>query len=186
MIKRLENINNFILSEILLKIIAFCLTCFIIFNCVFSSISANIDSNDLSKFSSVQRDVFSAVFFVSNAIEKINFSLTSEIITDTAAKQTGSANEQDKNVPNKNNDVIITCLQIQSEFLKLQNVQTPYLLEYNILPYDYGTLFKIHNDFYKNIVCVFIVFLFFSSIKKLYDSYLKFNINIENPAFMYI
>ena len=186
MIKQLENINNFILSEILLKIIAVGVAFFIIFNCVFSSVSANIDSNDLSKFSSVQRDVFSAVFFVSNAIEKINFSLTSEIVTDTDTKQTGTANEEDKNIPNKNNDFIITCLQTQGEILKLQNVQTQSFFVCNAVLHNYGCLFNEFYNLFKNVVCIFIIFLFFASIKKLYDSILNLNINRKNPAFIHI
>jgi len=187
MIKQLENINTFILSKMLLKIIAFCLSCFIIFNCIFSSISANIDSDDLSKFSSIQRDVFSAVFFVSNSIGKINFSLTSEIITNkTNTRHTYPTKEQNKNVPNKNNDFIITCLQAQGEFLKLQSVQTSSLFNHSTLSYDYGCLFNEFYNLFKNIVCVFIIFLFFASIKKLYDSILKLNINRKNPAFMHV
>ncbi len=185
MIKALENINIFVLSKMLLKVIAFSLSCFIIFNCVFSSVSVNIDSNDLSKFSSIQKDVFSAVFFVSNTIEKINFSLTSKIVTDNTAKQSKSNNEESKTIPCKSNDFIITSLQIQSEFSKVQNIQNSVLFVYNILLYDYGCLLNSFYNFYKDIVCVFMIFLFFASIRKLYDVILNFNIN-RNPAFMHI
>ena len=186
MIGKIENIKIFVLYKMLLKIIAFCLSCFIIFNCVFSSISVNIDSNDLSKFSSIQKDIFSAVFFVSNAIEKINFSLTSKIVTDNTTKQSKSSKEENKTIPCKSNDFIITCIQIQSEFSKVQNIQNSVLFGYNILLYDYGCLFNSFYNFYKDIVCVFMIFLFFASIKKLYDVILNFNINRTNPAFMHI
>ena len=187
MIKILENINTFILYKILLKIIALALTAFIVFNCIFSSsLYIKLDSNDLLKFSSVQKDIFSAVFFVSNTIEKINFSLTSKIVSDTATKQTDSNNKKDKSIPYKSNDFIITGVQIQNELSKIQNMQNFVLLGYNILRYDYGCLFNAFYNLYKSVVCVFIIFLFFSSIKKLYDSCLNFNINRGNPAFIQI
>ncbi|MCR4662815.1 MAG: hypothetical protein K5622_02865 [Endomicrobiaceae bacterium] len=186
MITKLENINTFILSKILLKIIALSLSCFIIFNCVFSSLSANIDSEELSKFSTVQRDVFSAVFFISNTIEKINFAIVSKTITDTNSKQTGSENENNKTLPCTSNDFIVTCLQIQSDLSKTQNTQLSSLIGHNVLIYTYECLFNSFYNLYKNIVSIFIILLFFSSIKKLYDSYLNFNINRENPAFMHI
>ncbi len=186
MIKILENINTFILSKMLLKIIALFVSCFIIFNCVFSSISVNIDSNDLSKFSSIQKDVFSAVFFVSNTIEKINFSLTSKIVSSNTAKQSKSNNEGNKALPCKSNDFIITSVQIQSEFSKVQNIQNSVLIGQNILLYNYSCLFTEFYNLFRNIVAIFIFFLFFASIKKLYDNILNFNINRKNPAFMHI
>ena len=186
MIGKIENINTFVLSKMLLKIIAFCLSCFIIFNCVFSSISTNVSSDDLSKFSSIQKDVFSAVFFVSNTIEKINFSLTSKIVSNDAAKQSKSNNEESKTLPCKSNDFIITSVQLQNEFSKLQNIQNSVLVGQNILLYDYGCLFNEFYNLFRNIVAIFVFFLFFASIKKLYDNILNFNINRINPAFMRI
>ena len=187
MIGKIENINTFILSKMLLKIIAFSLSCFIIFNCVFSSISTNVSSDDLSKFSSIQKDVFSAVFFVSNTIEKINFSLTSKIVSSSdTAKQSKSNNEGNKALPCKSNDFIITSVQIQSEFSKVQNIQSSVLIGQNILLYNYSCLFTEFYNLFRNIVAIFIFFLFFASIKKLYDNILNFNINRKNPAFMHI
>ena len=186
MIGKIENISTFVLSKMLLKIIAFVLSCFIVFNCVFVSISTNVSSDDLSKFSSIQKDVFSAVFFVSNTIEKINFSLTSKIVSSDTAKESKSNNEENKALPCKSNDFIITSVQIQSEFSKVQNIQNSVLVEQNILLYDYGCLFNGFYNLFRNIVAVFIFFLFFASIKKLYDNILNFNINRENPAFMHI
>ena len=186
MIEKIENINTFILSKMLLKIIAMFISCFIIFNCIFSPILANVTSTEISAFSDIQKDVFSAVFFVSNAIEKINFSLTSKLVTNNAQKS-DSRNEDNKNVPCTNNDFIITGSQIQSEILKLQYNQSNGVVSYNILLYDYG---RLSNCFYEifNKIFVFycVMFLFFASIKKLYDNILKLNINRVNPAFMYI
>ena len=135
MIGKLENISTFVLSKMLLKIIALFVSCFIIFNCVFSSISVNIDSNNLSKFSNIQKDVFSAVFFVSNTIEKINFSLTSKIVSNDTAKQSKSNNEENKALPCKSNDFIITSVQIQNEFSKAQNIQKSVLAKRLCNPY---------------------------------------------------
>ena len=186
MIGQIENINTCILSKMLLKIIAFSLSCFIIFNCVFSSISINVSSDDLSKFSSIQKDVFSAVFFVSNVIEKINFSLTSKIVANNTEKS-GTQNEEKKSVPFTSNDFIIIASQIQSEMLKLQYNQSNGLVSYNTLLYDYGNLsICFYEVFNKIFVFCCIIFLFFASIKKLYDNILKLNINRVNPAFMYV
>ncbi len=187
MMTKLENINTFILSKMLLKIIAFSLSCFIIFNCVFSSISINIDSNDLSKFSSIQKDVFSAVFFVSNTIEKINFSLTSKIVANNT-ENTSSQKDENKALPNKSNDIIIIVSQIQNEILKLQYNQNNKVVFYNNLLYDFKTeLSYCFNDFYDTVFCfIGMIFLFFASIRKLYDVILNFNINRKSPAFMYI
>ena len=187
MIKILENINAFALSGILLKIIALSIAFFIIFNCVFSSVCINLNSNDLSKFSSIQKDIFSAVFFVSNAIEKINFSLTSKIVANNPEKSS-SSKDGNKTLPYNNSDFIITVSQIQNESLKLQYNQNENFVAYNNLLYDFKTvlLYSFYN-FYDKIFCfIGMIFLFFASIKKLYDSILNSNINRKNPAFRYI
>ena len=186
MIGKIENINTFILSKILLKIIALSLTAFIIFNCVFSPILTNVTSTEISAFSDIQKDIFSAVFFVSNAIEKINFSLTSKIVANNTEKS-GTQNEENKSVPCTNNDFIITGSQIQSETLKLQYNQSNGVVSYNTLLYDYGRLLNCFYEVFNKIFVFYcIIFLFFASIKKLYDNILKLNINRVNPAFMYL
>lgn len=186
MIKALENINTFILSKILLKMFAVLLAAFVIFNCAFSYISVNIDSNDLSKFSNIQKDVFSAVFFVSNVIEKINFSLTSKIVVNNTEK-TNSQKEENKSLPYTSNDIIITVSQTQNVRFQYNN-QNNNVVPYNNLLYDFGLIFLFFfYNFYDITFCfACMIFLFFSSIKKLYDSFLNFNINRENPAFMHI
>ena len=187
MIKFLENINAFVLSKILLKIIALSLTFFIIFNCVFSSVCINFDSNDFSQFSIIQKDVFSAVFFVSNAIEKINFSLTSKIVANNTEKSCPQKNEN-KTLPYSNSDFIITVSQIQNEFLKMQYNQNENVVAYNNLLYDFKTaLYYSFYNFYDKTFCfIVMILLFFASIKKLYDSILNLNINRKNPAFICI
>ena len=186
MIKNLENINAFALSKILLKIVALSLAFFIIFNCVFSSVYINLNSSDLSKFSNIQKDIFSAVFFVSGTIEKINFSLTSKIVANGTEK-TNSQKSENKTLPYNNNDIIITVSQIQNEFLKMQYNQNESLVAYNNLLYDFEAVlsYSFYN-FYDKIFCfIVMIFLFFASIKKLYDSIFNLNINRKNPAFVY-
>lgn len=186
MIKKIENIHTFILSEIAIKIIGLVVAFLIIFNCVFSPVMTNIDTTDLSTFSDIQKDVFSAVFFVSNKIEKINFSLTSKIVADTT-KKSDSQKEENKSLPNKSNDFIITSSQIQNETLKLQYGQNGSLITYNDLLYDYRLLSTYFYAFCNKIFCLSsIIFLFYASIKKLYDNILNLNINRINPAFMHI
>ena len=92
MIGKLENISVFILSEIAIKVIGLVVSFLIIFNCVFSPVLTNITANDISTFSDIQKDVFSAVFFVANKIEKINFSLTSKIVADKTKKSINNKN----------------------------------------------------------------------------------------------
>ena len=187
MIKKAENINTFILPKIISKTVTVLLTFFMVFNCIFLPISVNIDSNDLSKISSIQRDVFSAVFFVSNVIEKINFSLTYKIIANNSEKK-DSQKEENKTLPYNSNDIITTVSQIQNESLKLQHNQNNSIIAYNKLLYDYGIVVAYcFYSFYDTIVSLsFRIFLFFASIKKLYDIILNLNINRENPAFMYV
>ncbi len=187
MIRNMENIYRFILSEIATKVIGLLLAFLIIFNCVFSPVLTNITTSDLSAFSDIQKDVFSAVFFVANKIEKINFSLTSKIVSDNTAKQSSSNNEENKALPCKSNDFIITGSQIQNESMKLQYSQNGSVVAYNVLLYDYGSLSTDFYVFCNKIFCFSsIIFLFYASIKKLYDNIVNSNINRINPAFMHI
>lgn len=186
MISKIENIHTFILSEIAIKIIGLSLAFLIIFNCVFSPVLTNVDTADLATFSDIQKDVFSAVFFVASKIEKINFSLTSKIVADTT-KKSDSQKEGNKSLPCKTNDFIITSLQIQNETMKLQYGQKGNLIAYNDLLCDYSPLSTYFYVFCNKIFCLSnIIFLFYASIKKLYDNILNLNINRINPAFMYV
>ena len=186
MIRNMENIYRFILSEIATKVIGLLLAFLIIFNCVFSPVLTNITTSDLSTFSDIQKDVFSAVFFVANKIEKINFSLTSKIVADKT-KTSEPQKEENKNLPCKTNDFIITGSQIQNESMKLQYSQNGSVVAYNVLLYDYGSLSTDFYVFCNKIFCFSgIIFLFYASIKKLYDNIVNSNINRINPAFMHI
>ncbi|MBR3654108.1 MAG: hypothetical protein IKN62_01580 [Elusimicrobia bacterium] len=186
MIRNMENIYCFVLSEITIKVIGLLLAFLIIFNCVFSPVLTNITTSDLSTFSDIQKDVFSAVFFVANKIEKINFSLTSKIVADKT-KTSDSQKEENKSLPCKTNDFIITGSQIQNESMKLQYGQNGSVVVYDVLLYDYGSLSTEFYAFCDKIFCFSsMIFLFYASIKKLYDNILNFNINRINPAFMYI
>ena len=186
MIKRIENIFDFILYKTLFKFITFVLAFVIILNCVFSPLLMNINSNDLSTISDIQKDIFSAVFFVSNTIEKINFSLTSKIVADKT-KTSDSKKEENKSLPCKSNDFIIITSQIQNETMKFQYGYDGNVVSYNDLLYDYGKLSTGFCIFYDKIFYVSnIILLFYASIKKLYDNILNLNINRINPAFMHI
>lgn len=186
MMKKLENISAFILSETAIKIIGLVLAFLIILNCAFLPLLTNITSNDLSTFSNVQKDIFSTVFFVSNTIEQINFSLTSNIFENNT-KSSDTQNKENQNIPCTDNDFIITGLQIQNEMLKLQYNQSNNLISYNSLIYDYNYLSTNFYVLYNKILLILAcIFLFFASIKKLYDNIFKSNINRKNPAFMHI
>ena len=186
MIKGIENIFDFILYKTLFKFITFVLAFVIILNCVFSPLLMNINSNDLSTISDIQKDIFSAVFFVSNTIEKINFSLTSKIVVSNT-QNSDSQSKENKNIPCKYNDFIITSSQTQNEFLKLQLNQPYNAVSYNNLLYDYRFIINYFYVFYNEIFCLLsIILLFYASIKKLYDNISKLNINTINSAFMYI
>lgn len=170
MMKKLENIYSFVLSKILLKIVSITLMFFIIFNCVFSSLLVNVSSEDLSKMSSIQKDVFSAIFFVSNTIEKINFSVTSKIIG-TTTNNNSSKNNENKTVPCQYNDFIITNLQLNKELSKIQSFNDNSIMV--ILCVDKTKYFfntNINKLFCCNICALFLLLalMFFSSIKKIY------------------
>lgn len=171
MINKLENIYHFILPKMLLKIISFVLVSFIIFNCVFSSLLINVSSEDLSKMSSIQKDVFSAIFFVSTTIEKINFSVTSKIVG-TTTTQNSSKDTENKALPCQSNDFIITNLQLSKELSKLQSVTdnsvVPILcVDRTKYCYDFGTNTLFGNSVYA--LFLLLVLMFFSSIKKVYN-----------------
>lgn len=186
MIKKIENICGFILYKTLFKFVTFVLAFVIILNCVFSPLLMNINNNVLSTISDIQKDVFSAVFFVSNTIEKINFTLSSKIVS-TDTTKTDSQKEKNKSLPCGKNDFIITGMQIQNEFLKLQLNQSYNIVSYNNLLYEHKRPFNYFYIFYNEIFCLLsVIFLFFASIKKLYDSILNTNINRISPAFMYV
>ena len=186
MIGKLENISVFILSEIAIKVIGLVVSFLIIFNCVFSPVLTNITANDISTFSDIQKDVFSAVFFVANKIEKINFSLTSKIVADKT-KTSDSKKEENKSLPCKVNDFIIISSQIQNETIKMQYGSNGSVVTCNDLLYDYGKLSTGFYIFYDKIFYISnIILLFYASIKKLYDNILNLSINRINPAFMHI
>ena len=186
MIGKIKNISMFALSEIAIKVIGLVVAFLIILNCVFSPVLTNITANDISTFSDIQKDVFSAVFFVANKIEKINFSLTSKIVAD-ATKKSDSQKKENKSLPCKVNDFIITSLQIQNETVKMQYGNNGSIVTYNDLLCDYGKLSTGFYAFYDRSFCLSsIIVLFYASIKKLYDNILNLNINRIDPAFMHI
>jgi len=166
---KLENIYCFILSKILLKFIAISICCFVVFNGIFSSLIVNINSQDLLKISSIQKDVFSAIFFVSNTIEKIDFSLTQKIVPIQNQKQNNSK-EQKKENPYKYNIFIFTSTQNnEGNFKQIIDNLNP------ILNYKEEL---VVNDNFKEIFlfryCLYAMFLtimmFFSTIKKIYEN----------------
>lgn len=168
MMSKLENISNFILSKLMLKFVAISICCFIVFNCIFSSLIMNISSQDLSKISSIQKDVFSAIFFVSNAIEKINFSLTQKVVPIQNQTQEGSK-DQKKETPYNYNIFIVNNTQDNDETLKqVASSSNPILCAQNdaILSNNYVG-FILFNCF--AYILVLMIMMFFSTIKKVYE-----------------
>lgn len=183
MIKILENIYALDLYKMLLKIISFVIAGFIIFNSVFSPLLMNVNSNDLSKFSVIQKDVFSAVFFVSNTIEKINFSLTSKLIANDNEKQNSQDNKNNTKPYNYNDFIIIANSKIQNEELKIQALDSAKFVSY-ALTYVVSSIINLNYNFYENekiYLCMLLLLMFFLSIKKIYYNNIELNINRISP-----
>jgi hypothetical protein len=68
--------NKNFYAKYLSKILCLFIVVFICFNSMVSSFVLNYDRDDLAAISSIQKDVFSAIFFISGTIEKINESLS--------------------------------------------------------------------------------------------------------------
>lgn len=182
MIKILENIYVLHLYKILLKTVSFVVAGFIVFNSIFSPLLMNVSSNDLSKFSTIQKDVFSAVFFVSNTIEKINFSLTSKLIANDNKKQDQQDNKNNTR-PYNYNDFIIANSKIQNEELKIQVLDNAKFVSY-ALNYIVSIIINLNYNFYENekiYLCMLLLLMFFLSIKKIYYDNIKLNMNKISP-----
>ena len=171
MIKTAGNFNDFILRKILSKVICFSVASVVIFNCVFASFIFEISSDELSKISSIQKDVFSAVFLISSAIEKINFSLTSKIAVASSNKQDSS--EKENKIPSAAGDIIITGTQTQNEHL------TPYnhMTGANVTLYDriIRTLIFLRNGLFAQTQTVYFMtmLIFFCCARKIFDNNYK-------------
>lgn len=115
MIKMLNGvIDGNVRERILSKTLAFFVAVFIAFNCVSSSLTAAFCTADLSEISVVQKDVFSAIFLISNAIEKVNDSLAVKLGVKSPDSQSSSGDDSRQPARNASDDVIITAGQIQN------------------------------------------------------------------------
>ncbi|MFA6914467.1 MAG: hypothetical protein WCQ83_04650, partial [Endomicrobiia bacterium] len=73
MIKKIINSNNnIVVTGALSKVLCAFVVFFLCFNSIVSSFILNYNKSDLVEISSIQKDVFSAIFFISGTIEKIN------------------------------------------------------------------------------------------------------------------
>lgn len=180
MIKDIVDINHLIVSKILLKLVAISLVSFILFNTVFSSVILNTNLQDLSKISSIQKDVFSAIFFISNSIEKFNFSLTTKFIkVDNGNKQV-PPQQQDKEIPSKNN--IFISNNIQSGEYELNNVVNTNILFITLQPNNIFCNFNMRYLFmHYNYVYILMMLLFFILLNKLYEYNHNYKYILKNP-----
>lgn len=174
--------NKNFYAKYLSKILCLFIVVFICFNSMFSSFVLKYDRDDLAAISSIQKDVFSAIFFISGTIEKINESLSVSI----GLKTTSRDNEKKKDstpVSRSSKDVIlIENKQIQNiKILKfLQEDGSSFLTYVNLyVPLIY---YSGNNSLYRKSGFYFIVMLlFFASAKKIYVYLNKINREYINP-----
>ncbi len=166
MIKMAGNFNDFILRKILSKVICFSVALIVIFNCILPSFIFEIDFSDFSKLSSIQKDVFSAVFLISSTIEKINFSLTSNLLEPSTSNKKDSPKKENK-AAHASGDVIITGFQFQNNLIQ-------YCINgINVTVYDKIRMpIALCNGFFTRYKTVYfiIMLLFFCSAKKVFGN----------------
>jgi len=183
MIKKIINSNNNIVGTgALSKVLCAFVVLFICFNSIGSSFILNYDKSDLVEISSIQKDVFSAIFFISGTIEKINESLSDKL----GLKSTSTTEKDQKNpqpVAKASSDIII--VESQSQNIKVLKNLSSYVKDFQIYGILYSPFYLLSENriLYREINFYFIVMiLFFASAKKIYDNLNKINrIMYKNP-----
>lgn len=153
--------SNVFFSKILSCIIIFA----VIFNIMFSALKIN-NQIDFNEVSNIQKDVFSTVFFVSDAVSKISNDILAKIVTQKTGQPIDNTKSQQP-VSNTSNDCVL-----KPNFDRNNQV----------LQFCYAMSFGYSKDlrdleFYdKHRMHGFVVFyfmlmlLFFTSVKNVYDS----------------
>ncbi|MFA7074676.1 MAG: hypothetical protein WC234_05775 [Endomicrobiaceae bacterium] len=169
-------------AECLLKILCLAVIVFICFNSIFSSFMLNYNRDDLTEISLIQKDVFSAVFFISGTIEKINDSLSDRLglKTDSAANE---KKRESQPVSTSSKDIIlIENNQNQNiKILKFLSVYSEKIAAYcnfyiPLVSYCENNFLYSKNSFY-----FIVMMLFFASSKKIYVYLNKINCIYINP-----
>lgn len=153
------------------------LSCFIIFamifNVMFSALKIN-NQIDFNEVSSIQKDVFSTVFFVSDAVSKISRDILAKIVTQKA----GQPNDNTKSkqpLSNTSNDYILKPNFDNSN----QVLKFCYEMSFGYLRNLLDLEFYDKHRMYGFVVFYFILMLlFFTSVKNVYDSVNNKNIKI--------
>ncbi|MFA7675342.1 MAG: hypothetical protein WCY38_04685 [Endomicrobiia bacterium] len=183
MIKKIINSNNnIVVTGALSKVLCAFVVFFLCFNSIVSSFILNYNKSDLVEISSIQKDVFSAIFFISGTIEKINESLSDKL----GLKSTSTTEKDQKNpqpVAKASSDIII--IESQSQNIKVLKNLSSYVKDFQIYGILYSPFYLLSENriLYREINFYFIVMiLFFASAKKIYDNLNKINrIMYKNP-----
>lgn len=169
-------------AECLSKILCLSVIVFICFNSIFSSFMLNYDRDDLTEISLIQKDVFSAVFFIAGTIEKINDSLSDRL----GLKTNSTANQKNRDsqpVSTSSKDIIL-IENNQNQNIKIlkfllvfsEKTSADYIFNIPLIFYCENKLLCSQNNFY-----FIVMMLFFASAKKIYDSLNKINGIYINP-----
>jgi len=153
------------------------LGCFVVsalvFNIMFSTLKIN-NQIDFNEVSNIQKDVFSTVFFVSDAVSKISRDILSKIV----AQKNGQPADRKKtkhSVSDTANDFVL-----KPNFEKSNQV----LNFFSAVWFAYSVNFKVLEFNDKHRTQGFVVFyfmlmlLFFTSVKNMYDSFNNKNVKI--------
>lgn len=153
------------------------LSCFIVFTVIFNVMFSALKINnqiDFNEVSNIQKDVFSTVFFVSDAVGKISRDILAKIVT----QKTGQSSDNTKSkqpISNTSNDYILKPnFDKNNQVLKLC-----YAMSFGY----FGDLRDL--EFYDKhrthgfvMVYFILMLLFFTSVKNVYDSVINKNIKI--------
>lgn len=145
----------------------------LVFNVMFSALKIN-NQIDFNEVSNIQKDVFSTVFFVSDAVSKISRDILSKIV----AKKTAQPEDNTKSkhpVSDTSSDFVL-----KPNFEKSNQV----LNFFSAVWFAYPVNFKVLEFYDKHRMQGFVVFyfmlmlLFFTSVKNMYDSFSNKNVKI--------
>jgi len=148
-----------------IKMLSCFVTFVVFFNVMFSALK--IDSQlDFNEVSNIQKDVFTTVFFISDAVAKIGMDMIWKITTQKDSQQGGNTKSKQP-VSNTSNDFILQPnLDRSSQLLKIC-----YCVSFDCSESGIDLKFcDKHRICSPALVYFILMLLFFTSVKSMYDS----------------
>lgn len=160
------------------KILSFLVVFALVFNVMFSALKIN-NQIDFNEVSTIQKDVFSTVFFVSDAVSKISMDIISKIVAQKTAQPTDSTKSKHPASNTSNDFVLKPNFEKSSQILKFFSaVWFGYFVDLKKLEFSDKHRMQGFVVFY-----FMIMLLFFTSVKNMYDSFNNKNIYLKPALF---